>query len=113
MNESLRPKFLDLKEGAIVVSLKPFVPVNARLTERNVSTCYADCNNYSDNGNGQIDDISAIFEVTHKVYHSGSVSWGSGSGSYYLHRVDREGYVKIRQKLERAAGTGRSTRLRR
>jgi H3 lysine-79-specific histone-lysine N-methyltransferase len=37
VNESLRPKFLDLKEGAIVVSLKPFVPVNARLTERNVS----------------------------------------------------------------------------
>ena len=36
MNESIRPKFLDLKEGAIVVSLKPFVPVNARLTERNV-----------------------------------------------------------------------------
>ena len=36
VNESIRPKFLDLKEGAIVVSLKPFVPVNARLTERNV-----------------------------------------------------------------------------
>lgn len=36
VNECIRPKFLDLKEGAIVVSLKPFVPVNARLTERNV-----------------------------------------------------------------------------
>jgi H3 lysine-79-specific histone-lysine N-methyltransferase len=58
----------------------------------------------------QIDDISAIFEVTQKEYHSGSVSWGSGGGSYYLHRVDREGYVKIRQKLERS---GRGTRARR
>lgn len=38
MNEALRPKFLDLKEGAIVISLKPFVSsLNARVTERNVS----------------------------------------------------------------------------
>lgn len=36
MNEALRARFLDLKEGAIVVSLKPFVPPNARVTERNV-----------------------------------------------------------------------------
>ena len=37
MNEALRPKFLDLKEGAIVVSLSPFVSsLNARVTERNV-----------------------------------------------------------------------------
>ena len=37
VNESLRPKFLDLKEGAIVVSLQPFVSsLNARVTERNV-----------------------------------------------------------------------------
>jgi [histone H3]-lysine79 N-trimethyltransferase len=38
VNEALRPKFLDLKEGAIVISLKPFVSsLNARVTERNVS----------------------------------------------------------------------------
>ena len=37
MNEALRPKFLDLKEGACVISLKPFVSaVNARVTKRNV-----------------------------------------------------------------------------
>jgi H3 lysine-79-specific histone-lysine N-methyltransferase len=37
VNEALRPKFLDLKEGAVVVSLKPFVSsLNARVTERNV-----------------------------------------------------------------------------
>lgn len=39
VNEAIRPKFLDLKEGAIVVSLKPFVSsLNARVTERNVRT---------------------------------------------------------------------------
>jgi [histone H3]-lysine79 N-trimethyltransferase len=111
VNECIRPKFLDLKEGAIVVALKPFVPVNARLTERNVGGFTKE--NISAGGLIgcviQIDDISAIFEVTQKEYNSGSVSWGSGRGYYYIHRVDREGYVKIRQKLE----SGRPIRSRR
>ncbi|KAF5377175.1 hypothetical protein D9615_006438 [Tricholomella constricta] len=96
LNEALRPKFLDLKEGAIVVSLKPFVSsLNARVTERNV------------------DDISAIFDVTERPYHSGSVSWGNNGGSYYIHRVDRGGYAEIRQRFENSrAGSGRSTRTR-
>jgi H3 lysine-79-specific histone-lysine N-methyltransferase len=80
----LRPKFLDLKEGAILISLKPFVAPNARLTERNV------------------DDISAIFDVTERRYHSGHVSWGSSGGSYYVHRVDRTGYAADRARFERS-----------
>lgn len=40
VNEALRAKFLDLKEGAIVVSLKPFVSPNARVTERNVCAAF-------------------------------------------------------------------------
>ncbi|KAH7926203.1 DOT1-domain-containing protein [Leucogyrophana mollusca] len=93
LNEALRPKFLDLKEGAIVVSLKPFVSsLNARVTERNV------------------DDISAIFDVVERPYRSGSVSWGSNGGSYYLHRVDREGYASIKQRFESSrARLGRSS----
>ncbi|KAI5120226.1 hypothetical protein M0805_000040 [Coniferiporia weirii] len=83
LNAALRPKFLDLKEGAIVVSLKPFAPPsNQRLTERN------------------IDDISAIFDVTSRPYHTGTVSWSSGSGNYYIHRVDREGYRDCRARYE-------------
>ncbi|KAF6765910.1 histone-lysine N-methyltransferase [Ephemerocybe angulata] len=85
LNESLRPKFLDLKEGAIVVSLAPFVSsLNARMIERN------------------LDDISTIFDVTEREYHSGSVSWGNGRGSYYIHKVDRMGYAEIRAKYESA-----------
>jgi len=82
LNEALRAKFLDLKEGAIVVSLKPFVSPNARMTERNV------------------DDICAIFDVVERPYRSGSVSWGSGGGTYYLHRVDRVGYANVKQRFE-------------
>ncbi|EGN94060.1 hypothetical protein SERLA73DRAFT_188615 [Serpula lacrymans var. lacrymans S7.3] len=94
LNEALRPRFLDLKEGAIVVSLKPFVSsLNARVTERNV------------------DDISAIFEVVERQYRSGGVSWGSNSGCYYLHRVDRAGYAGIRQRFEESRA--RSSRSRR
>ena len=36
VNEALRSKFLDLKDGAIVVSLQPFVSPDRTLTERNV-----------------------------------------------------------------------------
>ncbi|KAE9397843.1 DOT1-domain-containing protein [Gymnopus androsaceus JB14] len=86
LNEALRPKFLDLKEGAVVISLKPFVSslngLNARVTERNV------------------DDISAIFDVTERPYYPGAVSWGNGGGTYYIHRVDRTGYAEIRRKFE-------------
>jgi [histone H3]-lysine79 N-trimethyltransferase len=46
VNEALRPKFLDLKEGAIVISLKPFVSsINARLTKRNVGFHFQHCDN--------------------------------------------------------------------
>ncbi|KAJ7151691.1 histone-lysine N-methyltransferase [Mycena filopes] len=94
LNEQLRPKFLDLKEGAYVVSLAPFVPsLNARVTERNV------------------DDISAIFDVSEHTYHSGSVSWGNGGGTYYIHRVDRAGYASIRERFENSRG-GRGSRRR-
>ncbi|KAG6874167.1 hypothetical protein C0995_005585 [Termitomyces sp. Mi166 len=97
LNEALRPKFLDLKEGAIVISLKPFVSsLNARVTERNV------------------DDISAIFDVVERPYHSGSVSWGNSGGSYYVHRVDRAGYAEILTRFENSrTGTGRNSRTRR
>jgi H3 lysine-79-specific histone-lysine N-methyltransferase len=83
VNQQLRPKFLDLKEGAILISLKPFVAPNARLTARN------------------IDDMSAIFDVSERRYHSGHVSWGSSGGHYYIHRVDRTGYAQDRARFER------------
>lgn len=115
MNEQLRPKFLDLKEGAYVVSLAPFVPsLNARVTERNVRlplppptllnmlTFVA--------RSPQVDDISAIFDVSERPYHSGSVSWGNSGGTYYIHRVDRAGYAAIRERFENSRVGGRRRR---
>lgn len=56
VNEAIQPKFLDLKEGALVISLELFVVGTAgggcALTERN------------------LDDISAILDVSAYDYHS-------------------------------------------
>jgi [histone H3]-lysine79 N-trimethyltransferase len=108
VNEALKPKFLDLKEGAIVVSLKPFVSsINARVTERNVRVLPSLSLPLFFIDLSKVDDMSAIFDVTERPYHSGSVSWGPLGGTYYLHRVDREGYAAIRQKFEDSAALGR------
>lgn len=90
MNERLRPKFLDLKEGAVLISLKPFSAPGARMTARNA------------------DDMSAIFDVRERRYCSGHVSWGSGGGAYYVHTVDRRGYADDYARWEGTVDRGRS-----
>jgi [histone H3]-lysine79 N-trimethyltransferase len=92
VNEAIRPKFLDLKEDALVISLEPFVVGGGRVvTERNV------------------DDISAILDVSVHDYHSMDVSWASVAGKFYVHRVDRAGYADVRARFEASRCT-RSTR---
>ncbi|KAF7335840.1 Histone-lysine N-methyltransferase, H3 lysine-79 specific [Mycena sanguinolenta] len=94
LNEQLKPKFLELKEGAYVVSLLPFVhSLNPRITERNKCT--------------QVDDVSAIFDVTKRTYHSGSISWGNNGGTYYIHRVNRKEYASFRERFESSPGRRR------
>ena len=111
VNEALKAKFLDLKEGAIVVSLKPFVSsLNARVTERNVRISIIDYTWMVNFTITQVDEISTIFQVETFSYHSGNVSWGSNGGNYYLQRVDRDGYAFIRDKFENSRAGGRSTR---
>ena len=50
--------------------------------------------------------------MTECRYHSGGVSWGNNGGSYYIHRVDREGYSRIKEKFEQRQSSTR-TRTRR
>ncbi|KAI0820629.1 DOT1-domain-containing protein [Trametes gibbosa] len=112
LNEALRQKFLDLKEGAIVVSLKCLMG-SGRTTarhgiarERSASPALKERN---------MDDIGEIFTVTARPYYPGSVSWGGAGGEYFLQRMNREDYARRRQQLEKARGGGmmRSTRSRR
>jgi H3 lysine-79-specific histone-lysine N-methyltransferase len=54
-----------LKEGALVISLEPFVAAGGRaVTERN------------------LDDISAILDVSVHDYQSMDVSWALGAGKF-------------------------------
>jgi H3 lysine-79-specific histone-lysine N-methyltransferase len=70
-NDTLSLLFLDLKEGAHIVSLKPFVPPDFRLTNRTISSPLS------------------ILRVAQRTYTSGCVSWADGGGRYYIHTVDR------------------------
>ncbi|KAI9729011.1 MAG: Nucleosomal histone H3-Lys79 methylase [Chrysothrix sp. TS-e1954] len=70
LNASLTQLFLDLKEGAKIVSLKSFVPQNWKLVERTR------------------DSIIGVLEVTKKEYWSGCVSWKDEGGDYYITTKD-------------------------
>ncbi|KOS14139.1 histone-lysine n- h3 lysine-79 specific [Malassezia pachydermatis] len=70
-NDTLSLLFLDLKDGAKIFSLRPFVPTDFRLTERTASSPLA------------------ILRVEERRYASGCVSWTGGSGAYYVQTVDR------------------------
>ncbi|TBU52010.1 hypothetical protein BD310DRAFT_982147 [Dichomitus squalens] len=106
VNEALRQKFLDLKEGAIVVSLKCLMGSGrSAARERSASPALKERN---------LDDISEIFTVTARPYYPGSVSWGGAGGEYFLQRMNREDYARRKMLFESSrAGSGRVTRSRR
>ncbi|KXL48284.1 hypothetical protein M433DRAFT_159097 [Acidomyces richmondensis BFW] len=71
LNEKLINMFLDLKEGAQVVSLKPFVPEGHKMALRNV------------------DNVVNQFRQEKLQYWSSSVSWShNGNGSWYVATKD-------------------------
>ncbi|RPB15993.1 DOT1-domain-containing protein [Morchella conica CCBAS932] len=70
LNQRLLDMFLDLKEGAKVLSLKPFVPANHVITSRTA-------------GN----PVSRL-RLEEKEYFSNSVSWTHAGGKYYIQTVD-------------------------
>lgn len=68
LNEDLTNLFLDLKEGATVVSLKSFAPQKNQ--SRNSGAIYN------------------ILDVTEKRYYAESVSWTNAPGTYYVSKKD-------------------------
>ena len=57
-----------------------------------------------------VDDISAILDVSMQEYDTMNVSWESGVAKFYVHRVDRAGYAGSCARFEVARR--RSTRSR-
>lgn len=71
LNQKLVDLFLDLKDGAKVISLKSFVPPDYHISERNLGS------------------PQSILSVKQYDYYSGSVSWTNAGGQYYIATVDR------------------------
>ncbi|TIA88847.1 hypothetical protein E3P99_02367 [Wallemia hederae] len=81
LNERLSLLFLDLKDNVKIVSLKPFLPHNFRITDATV------------------DSPLAILRMETGDYFPGSVSWTDKGGTYYIHTVDRSAvrnYLRMR-----------------
>lgn len=66
LNDGLVNLFLDLKDGCRIVSLKPFVGTEHRVTKRNYNSPLN------------------LLRVTRRAYGSDSVSWTSAPGDYYI-----------------------------
>ena len=69
MDQVLKRRFGELKDGTWIVSSKPFCSLNFRMSERNLT------------------DIGTIMHVTAMEPLKGSVSWTDKPFSYYLHKV--------------------------
>ncbi|KAI0030329.1 histone methylation protein DOT1-domain-containing protein, partial [Vararia minispora EC-137] len=89
LNEHLRTLFLDLKDGALVVSLAPF---------RHAS------------GDRALEDVASIFDVETWEFYGGEVSWTGTGGEYYVHRVDRAAHRARVARLEAAERRTRGAR---
>jgi len=89
VDHMLKDRFADLKDGARIVSSKPFCPLNFRITERNLS------------------DIGTIMHVSVMDPLQGSVSWTDKPVSYYLHIIDS---TKLERYYNRKNSTTRTRR---
>jgi [histone H3]-lysine79 N-trimethyltransferase len=69
-NAALLLKFLDVKEGARIVSLKSFVPDDWKIAERNM------------------EDPKNLLKVKRMEYFSDCVSWTDGGGDYFIATKD-------------------------
>ncbi|KAJ1723160.1 Nucleosomal histone H3-Lys79 methylase [Coemansia erecta] len=77
LNQNLLQMFLDLKEGTRIISLKPFVTPDYKISARNV---YAP---------------ESILSVRRFPYWSQCVSWTDSGGEYFVQTVDRSGVKKF------------------
>ncbi|KAJ3043756.1 Nucleosomal histone H3-Lys79 methylase [Rhizophlyctis rosea] len=71
LNQMILALFLDLKEGAKVISLRSFVPKTGRGQARRSNA------------------MESIFTCEEFMFAEGSVSWMAESGVYYIHTVNR------------------------
>lgn len=83
LNSRLVDRFLDLKDGCRIVSLKSFKPEGFELQERNVN------------------DVRNLLQVTRKQYFSNRVSWTDAPGDYFIATKDPSELIAFQKKLAR------------
>jgi len=71
LNQALLHHFLDMKDGAVVISLRSFVPPDFRLNDRTINS------------------PAAILRVEERSFRAGSVSWMPRGGVYFINTIDR------------------------
>lgn len=86
LNQKLLDMFLDLKEGAQIFSLKPFVPANHVITTRNAEN-----------------PVNRL-RMVEREYFSREVSWTDSGGKYYVHTVDGSMLRDFIEREERGMG---------
>jgi hypothetical protein len=71
VDHQLKQRFANMLEGSIIVSSKPFCPLNFRINSRNLN------------------DIGCILNVAQFEPINGKVSWTDKPISYFFHKIDR------------------------
>jgi H3 lysine-79-specific histone-lysine N-methyltransferase len=79
-NDNLTALFLELKEGAKIVSLRSFVPHGHKISVRNSSS------------------VLNLLRVEQKEYFSKCVSWTDQGGNYYISTKDSTAIAKFHEK---------------
>jgi H3 lysine-79-specific histone-lysine N-methyltransferase len=99
LNADLTNMFLDLKDGAKIVSLKPFVSPDFRMNESNV--CHLSLNRSSNDltETKQCDSFAAIVKLSQHTYLKNMVTWKGDSGVYYIQTIDRSMRIKYEEVL--------------
>jgi H3 lysine-79-specific histone-lysine N-methyltransferase len=86
LNEKLMLKFLDLKEGARIVSLKSFVPEKWEIKARS------------------LDDVRNVLSVRRKAYGTRSVSWTDEAGDWFVAIKDSRNLETFQRRMMRRGG---------
>lgn len=83
LNDDLTMKFLDIKEGCKIVSLKPFITDDWKLKERNLQN-----------------PKNVLVHLAKKEYWSNSVSWTDEGGTYFIAKKDSTKVQQFHKRLE-------------
>ena len=82
VDHQLKLRFCNMLEGSVIVSSKPFCPLNFRINSRNLN------------------DIGTILNVSEFEPLNGKVSWTDKPINYYFHKIDRTLLEKYFERLK-------------